>query len=561
MIASEELRRKLELVVKTGLLLAGHSDLQSIVQAATDAGMELCGAQFGAFFYNTVNEQGEGYLLYTLSGVEQEKFAHLPMPRNTAVFAPTFRGEGVVRSDDITRDPRYGQNAPHFGKPEGHLPVRSYLAIPVMAQSGDVLGGLFYGHEDVAVFRREAEDLVASVAAQAAIAIENARLRERQRQKVADAERERHEHRAAAMRLSEFAAIIESSNDAILSKDLNGVVMSWNPAAERILGYTAEEIVGTSILRLIPSEHLHEEESILAKIRSGQKIEHYETFRLTKSNQKLDVSLSISPVHDEVGRVIGASTILRDVSSKRRTEAALLQAEKFAAAGRMAATIAHEINNPLEAVTNLIFLAKSNADHPEEVRSYLATAEGEVARVSHIAKQTLGFYREHSSPVETTLADLVREAVGVYQRKFEEAGITVRLALEANQMLTVRKGEMMQVISNLIANAVYAMPSGGTLSIATGDFASENASGVLLTIEDTGVGIAHEHRDRIFEAFFTTRSEIGTGIGLFVARQFVERHEGTITVDSSTETGSHGTAFRIFLPAVNPSYARAAEPS
>jgi GAF domain-containing protein len=133
MAPPEELQRKLELVVQTGLLLAKHSDLQAIVQAATDAGLELCGAQFGAFFYNVTNAQGESYLLYTLSGVEREKFAHFPMPRNTAVFAPTFGGEGIVRSDDITQDPRYGHNAPHYGKPKGHLPVRSYLAIPVMA--------------------------------------------------------------------------------------------------------------------------------------------------------------------------------------------------------------------------------------------------------------------------------------------------------------------------------------------------------------------------------------------------------------------------------------------
>src|ERR1700744_1492556 len=190
MAASEELQRKLELVVKTGLLLAKHSDLQAIVQAATDAGLELCGAQFGAFFYNVTNAQGESYLLYTLSGVAREKFANFPMPRNTAVFAPTFNGEGVVRSDDITQDPRYGKNAPHFGKPKGHLPVRSYLAIPVQAQSGEVLGGLFYGHEEIGVFQQSAEDLVATVAAQAAIAIENARLREQQKHTIALVQKE-----------------------------------------------------------------------------------------------------------------------------------------------------------------------------------------------------------------------------------------------------------------------------------------------------------------------------------------------------------------------------------
>jgi GAF domain-containing protein len=133
---SRKIQRNLELVVQTGLLLATHLDLQTLVQATTDAGLQLCGAQFGAFFYNVIDAAGESYLLYTLSGVDREEFAQFPMPRNTAVFAPTFEGTGIVRSGDITKDPRYGHNAPHYGMPKGHLPVRSYLAVPVKTQVG-----------------------------------------------------------------------------------------------------------------------------------------------------------------------------------------------------------------------------------------------------------------------------------------------------------------------------------------------------------------------------------------------------------------------------------------
>ena len=209
-------------------------------------------------------------------------------------------------------------------------------------------------------------------------------------------------------------------------------------------------------------------------------------------------------------------------------------------------------NNPLEAVMNLNFLAKSNVDKPEEVRAFLTTAESEVARVSHLAKQTLGFYREHASPVRTTLTDLVKEAVVVYERKCTEAGIAVRLDLQAYRPFTVRKGEMMQVISNLIANAIYAMPSGGILFIITAEAELEEMPGILLTVSDTGVGIPSENRNQIFDAFFTTRSAIGTGIGLFVAKQFVEGHHGTIRVESSTEPDSHGTKMTIFLPFSDP---------
>ncbi|HEX3818699.1 MAG TPA: GAF domain-containing protein, partial [Candidatus Sulfotelmatobacter sp.] len=180
------LSRKLELVVQTGLQLTRSSDLESIVQAVTDAGLQLSGAQFGAFFYNVINAEGQSHQLYTLSGVPREKFATFPMPRNTLIFGPTFEGSAIVRSGDITKDPRYGKNPPYFGMPKGNLPVRSYLAVPVRSQSGEVLGGLFYGHEQTDVFGQESEDLIATIAAQAAVAIENARLRKQLTQRIAD---------------------------------------------------------------------------------------------------------------------------------------------------------------------------------------------------------------------------------------------------------------------------------------------------------------------------------------------------------------------------------------
>jgi PAS domain S-box-containing protein len=542
------LKRNLELVVQTGLLLAKNRDLQSLVQAATDAGLQLCGAQFGAFFYNVISANGESYLLYSLSGIDREKFSQFPMPRNTAVFGPTFSGVGVVRSSDITKDPRYGHNAPYYGMPKGHLPVRSYLAVPVRGQSGEVLGGLFYGHEDTDVFEQESEDLVATIAAQAAIAMENFRLREQLTQKVEEAGRLSRLQRDIATRVNEVAAIVESSDDAILSKDLTGQIRSWNQAAGRIFGYSEDEIVGSSILRLIPEELHQEETTILTKIRAGERIDHFETVRVTKSGERIDVSLSISPIRDESGSIVGASKTLRDISAKKRSEASLIQAEKIAAAGRMAATIAHEVNNPLEAVMNLIYLAKSNAEDADQVRTFLNTAEGEIVRVSYIAKQTLGFYRENASPTSVMLSELARHALQIYSPKCTASRILIKENLDSSRRVVVRKGEIMQVISNLIANAIYAMPSGGTLSISVKDTNPPEDLGVVVTVADTGVGIPEKNLPRIFDAFFTTRGSIGTGIGLFVAKQFVEGHHGKIYVQSSTDPASPGTRMSIFLP-------------
>jgi signal transduction histidine kinase/DNA-binding response OmpR family regulator len=159
-----------------GAIVASDLDRTRVVQAVTDAATELTTAAFGAFFYNVLNESGESYTLYTISGVPREAFSKFPMPRNTAVFEPTFKGTGVVRSADITRDPRYGHNAPHHGMPPGHLPVRSYLAVPVKGRSGDVIGGLFFGHSEVDRFTEQHERLAVGIASWASVALENARL-------------------------------------------------------------------------------------------------------------------------------------------------------------------------------------------------------------------------------------------------------------------------------------------------------------------------------------------------------------------------------------------------
>ncbi|MEO8202622.1 MAG: ATP-binding protein [Betaproteobacteria bacterium] len=179
--ALEDETRILELLNTTGSAIASQLDLESLVQTVTDAATQLSGARFGAFFYNVINEQGESFLLYTLSGAPRAAFEKFGLPRNTPVFDHTFRGLGVVRSADIRRDSRYGTMGPHFGMPKGHLPVCSYLAVPVISRSGEVIGGLFFGHPEPDVFTARTERIVVGVAAQAAVAIDNARLYEKVR--------------------------------------------------------------------------------------------------------------------------------------------------------------------------------------------------------------------------------------------------------------------------------------------------------------------------------------------------------------------------------------------
>lgn len=176
--ALSQYAKRLELINSAARTISSRLETAEILQKVTDITTQLAGAEFGAFFYNKTDANGNAYMLYTLSGAAREAFEKFGMPRNTAVFDPTFRGEGIVRSDDITKDPRYGKNMPHHGMPEGHLPVVSYLAVPVISQSGIVIGGLFFGHPDPGIFKQEHEELVAAVGSQAAVILDNAKLYE-----------------------------------------------------------------------------------------------------------------------------------------------------------------------------------------------------------------------------------------------------------------------------------------------------------------------------------------------------------------------------------------------
>lgn len=356
-----------------------------------------------------------------------------------------------------------------------------------------------------------------------------------------------------------LAAIVESSDDAIISKDLNGIVTSWNRSAEALFGYKAEEIVGQSITRIIPPELQDDEPVILSKLRRGEKIDHFETVRIKKNGERVNVSLTISPVRDAHGKVIGAAKIIRDITEHRKIEQALRVTEKLAAAGRLAATVAHEINNPLEAVTNLVYLAKRDLkrDLPdsENAAAHLELAGHELDRVAHIARQTLGFYRDSSSPLRFDVVQVVDDLLFLYEKRLQVRKIKVIRQYDGKLEITALAGEIRQAISNLIGNSIDAMPHGGTLMIRLSRSRQWNAfarPGIRLTILDTGPGIPAEYRKNIFQPFFTTKSDVGTGLGLWITRNIVDKHCGTIRVRTITGPTRHGTAFTIFLPLDEP---------
>jgi len=357
-----------------------------------------------------------------------------------------------------------------------------------------------------------------------------------------------------------LAAIVDSSDDAIISKNLQGIVTSWNEAASRLFGYTAEEMIGQPILRLIPEELRYEEEMILSKLKLGERIDHFETTRIRKGGERFEISVTISPIRDSKGHIIGASKTARDISQRKKIEQVLIQSEKLAATGRMAATIAHEINNPLESVMNLVFLARI-CGSINEARGYLLTAEKELERVAHIVRQTLGYYRETATPVQVDLRGLIEDVLTVYQTKLNGYKIAVDCRFDNHRPIVVNKGELVQVLSNVIANSIDAMAQGGVLQVQIGETTNLQREGVQIAIRDNGTGIQQEHLSKIFDAFFTTKGNLGTGIGLWVAKQLIEKQHGQIAITSCTDPENSGTTLNIFLPFADPQSADPAEDS
>lgn len=346
---------------------------------------------------------------------------------------------------------------------------------------------------------------------------------------------------------NKLAAIVASSDDGIVSKDLTGVVTSWNKGAERIFGYKAEEMIGRPITTIIPP-HLHSDEPvILGKIQAGERIDHFETVRVAKNGDLIDVSLTISPVKDDNGRIVGAAKIARDITQQRKLERALHTAERLASVGRLAATVAHEINNPLESVTNFVYLAKTSPDISEDVRRYLNCADQELSRVAHIARQTLGFYRDNSRPVQLDAAKVINDVVAIYQRKLESKNLSLEKKIEKDVQVTALEGELKQVLSNLISNAIDASHFGGKLRVSAHSAYVHDRLGVRLVVADAGDGISPENQRKLFTPFFTTKKEVGTGLGLWITKELVEKVGGHIRLRSRTGTPS-GTVISIFLP-------------
>lgn len=537
------LRQQSELLSRLnalGQIFAAELNLDRLVQAITDSATELIGAEIGAYFYDRVDETGESFTLYTLSGAPHSAFADFPMPRATPLFSPTFHGTEIVRSGNIQQDPRYGQTGPHYGTPPGHLPVTSYLAVPVIARNGRTLGGLFFGHAQPNRFSERREQLIVGLAAQAAIALDNARLYHAQQQAREHLEA-RVEARSAELLASEarFHLLVNSVQDyAIYMLDPDGFVASWNTGAARIKGFAADEIIGQHYSKFYTPAEVEAGHPV-RNLALAREHGHFEAegWRVRKDGSRFWANVVISPVHTATGELVGYAKVTRDLSERRQMEDELRQSREQL----------RELSRYLERARENERRAIAREIH-DELGGTLTGLKMDVTRLRrHIdsaGQQKLEDYAraidaavESVRRIATQLRPAVLDDFGVLAamewqlRDFERrSGITCHWHCQLDKVALPDAAAVaaFRVFQESLTN--IARHAGATEVHATCGLADKQ---LQIKIEDNGVGITLEQIQ-------------GTGsLGLVGMRERVSQHGGTITIGGQPGAG---TTVSIMLP-------------
>jgi signal transduction histidine kinase len=361
-------------------------------------------------------------------------------------------------------------------------------------------------------------------------------------------------------------AIFNSANFSSIATDARGVIQIFNVGAERMLGYTADEVINT-----ITPANLSDKQELIARaaalsvefgtaitpgfealvFKASRGIEDiYQLTYCRKDGSRFPAVVSVTALRDAADSVIGYLLIGTDNTARKQAEEALLRSALLASAGRMAASIAHEINNPLEAVMNTLYLARTTEGVPAAALEYLNIADGELMRIAHITRQTLGFYREFSAATSNSASALIDSVVNLLQAKIRANGAQVERQCDQSLRIMGIAGELRQVLANLLANSLDAIGQNGRIVLrATASIDPYNGQRrVRITVADCGCGLTLAATKRIFEPFFTTKGAVGTGLGLWVCKQLVEKNTGSIRVRSITHGSSKGTTFSVLLP-------------
>ena len=359
------------------------------------------------------------------------------------------------------------------------------------------------------------------------------------------------ELKAMVAELRQRADLLELASEVIMVRDSRGILQYWNSGAEALYGWSREEALGKNVHELLQTQY----PSPIAEVEQFIQKRGRWDGNLTQSAKDGRELIVASRQALKMGRDGTEPAILeinRDITAQLSAEEALRRAERMAAMGRVAGIIAHEINNPLEAITNAFYLLRDHPSLDEDARYLAGMAEEELVRVAHITQQTLSFYRESRHAVSVSVAKILDDVLELQARTLRLSGITLDKQYLNNGTIVGFPSELKQVFLNLIGNAIQAMPKGGRLrvKVADGSEASQARRGVRISVCDTGTGISPEHAKRLFEPFFTTKDTKGTGLGLWISKGIVQKYEGEIRFRSVRMNGGNATCFSVFLPGV-----------
>ena len=356
--------------------------------------------------------------------------------------------------------------------------------------------------------------------------------------------------------------------DGVITCDASGTVQMMNQIAQELTGWSQAQASGHGIdevFRVVEELTRRPVESPASLVQRQKRPVHPGgcTLLVSRAGKEMAIDNNAAPIMDQAGVMTGIVMVFRDVTAERKTQAALLANEKLAVAGRLAATIAHEIHNPLDSVSNLLYLMESGST-PEEASQFLGMAQQELARVTQISRAMLGLYRESKAPVPIDLHETLADLLVLMERRFQTLGVSLREEVPRGLSVGGFPAELRQVFTNLITNAAEAASgqpqafvrvSASPVAATSGVGGEQGLSGVVICIEDNGCGIPGHLHEQLFRPFFTTKGEQGTGLGLWVSQGIVHKHGGTITVESSTAEAAHGTSIRVFLadhPVIQP---------
>jgi PAS domain S-box-containing protein len=355
---------------------------------------------------------------------------------------------------------------------------------------------------------------------------------------------------------------LDSIGDGVITCDAAGRIQMMNPVARELTGWSQSEANGQPLERIFHIVNETSRKTLETRLDRIVGMANH-TVLVRKDGTELNIADSGAPIRDKNGEIIGIVLVFRDITMERKTQDALIANEKLAVAGRLAATIAHEIHNPLDSVSNLLYLMRNGAT-PEESRQFMGMAEQELARVTQISRAMLGLYRESKAPVVIDLKEMLQEILLLMERRFIELNVMVSTDMPQPVSVAAFPAELRQVFTNLIANAAEAASPGGQVKVSIKPQAAGTPltagveatgqnmqAGATVTIADNGAGITAEVQSHLFQPFFTTKGERGTGLGLWVSRGIINKHGGTISLKSDTSQVAHGTVVSVFL-ATNP---------